>query len=137
MASLGAVTHTSILIILILEQHNQLGAKLFVNAGFGLFGNEYFKYSNYQVAECITAEGRRIHKQMEKKGQSEPYNFRVIYGFTDSTFFKDATDDLVQQFVKDCKDSLGITVELKNVFTNSIFYGKKNRFVAWTGLDKD
>jgi DNA polymerase elongation subunit (family B) len=118
-------------------QTHQLGAKLFANAGFGLFGNEYFKYSNYQVAECITAEGRRIHKEMEKKGEGKPYNFKVVFGFTDSTFFSDATEDMVQQFIKDCKDNLGITVELKNVFTNSIFYGKKNRFVAWTGLEKD
>lgn len=118
-------------------QTYQLGAKLFANAGFGLFANKYFKYSNYQVAECITAEGRRIHKQMEKKGQCEPYNFGVIYGFTDSTFFKDATDDMIQMFIKDCEDNLGITVELKNVYVISIFYGKKNRFVAWTGFEKD
>jgi len=118
-------------------QTHQLGAKLFANAGFGLFGHEYFKYSNYQVAECITAEGRRIHKEMEKKGEGEPYNFKVVFGFTDSTFFKDATDSMVQEFIRDCKESLGITVELKNVFTNSIFYGKKNRFVAWAGLEKN
>ena len=116
---------------------HQLGAKLFANAGFGLFGNEYFKYSNYQVAECITAEGRRMHKEMEKKGQSEPYNFKVIFGFTDSTFISDATEDRIHEFIKDCKVNLGIAVELKNMFTNSIFYGKKNRFVAWTGLEKD
>jgi len=73
-------------------QTHQLGAKLFANAGFGLFGNEYFNYSNYQVAECITAEGRRIHKEMEKKGEGKPYNFKVAFGFTDSTFFSDATE---------------------------------------------
>ena len=33
-------------------QTHQLGAKLFANAGFGLFGNEYFEFTNYQVAEC-------------------------------------------------------------------------------------
>ena len=119
-------------------QTHQLGAKLFANAGFGLFGNEYFEFTNYQVAECITAEGRRIHKQMESMGQNEPYNFKVVFGFTDSTFFRDVgTDIKVQDFTQTCKDKLGITVELKNVFTNSIFYGKKNRFVAWTGNDTD
>jgi len=118
-------------------QTHQLGAKLFANAGFGLFGHEYFKYSNYQVAECITAEGRRIHKEMEKKGQSDPYDFKIVFGFTDSTFFMDATDSMVQEFIKDCKENLGITVELKNVYVISIFYGKKNRFVAWTGFEKD
>ncbi len=68
-------------------QTHQVGAKLFANAGFGLFGNEYFEFGNYQVAECITAEGRRIHKQMELMAQNEPFNFRVMFGFTDSTFF--------------------------------------------------
>jgi DNA polymerase, archaea type len=117
-------------------QTHQLGAKLFANAGFGLFGNEYFEFTNYQVAECITAEGRRIHKQMESMGQNEPYNFRVVFGFTDSTFFKDVgTDIKVQDFIRSCNNRLGVVVELKRVFINSIFYGKKNRYVAWTGND--
>jgi DNA polymerase, archaea type len=118
-------------------QTHQLGAKLFANAGFGLFGNEYFEFSNYKVAECITAEGRRIHKQMESMAQNEPFNFKVAFGFTDSTFFSGATDTKVQDFIQSCKDKLGVNVELKNVFLNSIFYLKKNRFVAWTGNEND
>ncbi|MFY9871019.1 MAG: DNA polymerase domain-containing protein, partial [Candidatus Nitrosopolaris sp.] len=102
-------------------QTHQLGAKLFANAGFGLFGNEYFEFANYQVAECITAEGRRIHKQMELLAQNEPYNFKVVFGFTDSTFFNAGTDiEKVQDFSLACKDKLGVTVEIKTIFTNSI-----------------
>jgi DNA polymerase, archaea type len=123
---------------LIEEYHtHQLGAKLFANAGFGLFANEYFEFSNYQVAECITAEGRLIHKQMESLAKNEPYNFKVVFGFTDSTFFSDATDTKVQDFIKSCKDKLGVIAELKSVFINAIFYAKKNRYVAWTGNEKD
>jgi DNA polymerase, archaea type len=118
-------------------QTHQLGAKLFANAGFGLFGNEYFEFANYQVAECITAEGRRIHKQMELMAQNEPYNFKMVFGFTDSTFFNAETDIKVQGFIQRCKDELGVIVELKTVFVNSIFYLKKNRYVAWTGNEKD
>jgi DNA polymerase, archaea type len=118
-------------------QTHQLGAKLFANAGFGLFGNEYFEFANYHVAECITAEGRRIHKQMELLAQNEPYKFKVVFGFTDSTFFNADTDAKVQDFIQRCKDELGVTVELKTVFVNSIFYPKKNRFVAWTDNEKD
>jgi DNA polymerase, archaea type len=123
---------------LVEEYHtHQLGAKLFANAGFGLFANEYFEFSNYQVAECITAEGRVIHKQMESLAQNEPYNFRVVFGFTDSTFFSGATDTKVQDFIKSCKGKLGVIAELKSVFINAIFYAKKNRYVAWTGNEKD
>ncbi len=32
---------------------------------------------------------------------------------------------------------MGIAVEIKNVFQNSIVYGKKNRFVGWTGKDQE
>ncbi|MGA8081049.1 MAG: DNA polymerase domain-containing protein, partial [Candidatus Nitrosopolaris sp.] len=113
-------------------QTHQLGAKLFANAGFGLFGNEYFEFANYHVAECITAEGRRIHKQMELLAQNKPFNFKVVFGFTDSTFFNAETDIKVQEFIQRCKDELGVVVELKTVFVNSIFYLKKNRYVAWT-----
>jgi DNA polymerase I len=74
-------------------QTHPLGAKLFANAGFGLFGNEYFEFANYRVAEYITAEGRRIHKQMESLAQNEPYNFKVVFGFTDLTFFNVGADD--------------------------------------------
>jgi DNA polymerase, archaea type len=110
-------------------QTHQVGAKLFANAGFG--------FSNYQVAECITAEGRRIHKQMESLAQSEPYNFKIVFGFTDSTFLNADTDTKVQDFIQRCRDELGVTVELKAVFMNSIFYLKKNRYVVWTGNEKD
>ncbi|MFZ0223395.1 MAG: DNA polymerase domain-containing protein, partial [Candidatus Nitrosopolaris sp.] len=118
-------------------QTHQLGAKLFANAGFGLFGNDYFEFSNYQVAECITAEGRRIHKQMELMAQNEPFNFKVVFGFTDSPFFNAGTDTKVQDFIQTCKDKLSVIVALKTVFTNSIFYLKKNRYVAWTGNEKE
>ena len=117
-------------------QTHQIGAKLFANAGYGVFNNEYFEFANYQVAECITGEGRRIHKEMERLAESEPSNFEIVFGFTDSTFVNRATETKVEDFIRRCKDELGVTVE-KTVYTNSIFYGKKNRFAGWTGNQKD
>jgi DNA polymerase elongation subunit (family B) len=122
----------------------QIAAKLFANAGVGLFGNEYFEFSNYQVAECITGEGRRIHKRMEEIAQTEPFNFEIVFGFTDSIFIRvnktngknaNSRNEKVIQFISKCRDELGITVEIKNKFKTSIFYGKKNRYVGWTGKD--
>ena len=74
---------------------------------------------------------------MESMAENEPYNFDVVFGFTDSTFFNAGTDIKVQEFIQRCKDELGVVVELKTVFVNSIFYLKKNRYVAWTGKEKD
>jgi DNA polymerase I len=128
------------------EYHtHQIGAKLFANAGFGLFGNKYFEFSNYKVFECITGEGRRIHKSVELLAQEAPFNFEIVFGFTDSIFVKvkdecnnnENSEDLIKEFIARCKQELGITVELKNRVENSIFYGKKNRFVAWTGKESE
>jgi DNA polymerase, archaea type len=121
-------------------QTHQIGAKLFANAGFGLFGNEYFEFSNYKVAECITGEGRRIHKSMEVIAKQAPFNFDIVFGFTDSIFVKVADgkgNTAIDQFILKCKEELGITVEIKNVFLNSIVYGKKNRFVGYTGKENE
>jgi DNA polymerase, archaea type len=72
---------------------------------------------------------------------AKSYGFEVVFGFTDSTFFKipgsDARENKVYDFIQVCKDKLGATVELKTVFVNSIFYAKKNRFVGWTGKEKE
>ncbi|HXT83007.1 MAG TPA: hypothetical protein VN704_01555 [Verrucomicrobiae bacterium] len=42
---------------------------------------KFFDFSNYKVAECITGEGRRIHKSMEALAQQEPFNFEIVFGF--------------------------------------------------------
>ncbi len=134
---------------LLLEEYQtyQIGAKLFANSGFGLFANEHFEFSNYIVAECITAEGRRIHKKMELIAISKPFNFDIVFGFTDSIFIKlnkndydenatkeeEKEESIIDDFILRCKQELGITVEIKNKFVNSIFYGKKNRCVGWSG----
>jgi DNA polymerase, archaea type len=117
--------------LMLIEEYDtrQIGAKLFANAGYGVFGNPRFKYANYQVAECITGEGRRILKQMTTLAKSEPYNFDVVFGFTDSVFFKDVggiDDKKVGDFIQDCQTKFEVTPEKKNVFMNSILYGKKN-----------
>jgi DNA polymerase, archaea type len=123
-------------------QIGQIGAKLYSNAGFGLFGNEHFKFSNYKVFECITAEGRRIQRQMESIAKTK--GFDVIYGFTDAIFVKDKDKDLVglkeekvHKYIQLINNQFNVTVELKTTFVNSIFYGLDNRFVGWTGNEKD
>ncbi|WP_148687352.1 DNA polymerase domain-containing protein [Candidatus Nitrosocosmicus hydrocola] len=132
--------------ILLEEEYQtyQLGAKLFANAGYGLFGTEYFPFSNYMVAECITGEARRIHIQMETIAKQTPFDFDLVFGFTDSIFVRTNRigiekyeDEKIRQFISTCKKELGITIEIKNKFVNSIFYGKKNRFLAWSGNENE
>jgi DNA polymerase I len=83
---------------------------------------------------------------MEIIAKKEPFNFDIIFGFTDSIFVrvkdnnnnnKENSEDLIQRFIAKCKKEFGITVEIKNVFVNSIVYGKKNRFVGWSGKENE
>jgi DNA adenine methylase len=74
---------------------------------------------------------------MESLAQSEPLNLKIVFGFTDSIFLHGRTNKQMQDFIQICKNKLGVVVELKNIFTKSIFYAKKNRYVAWTGDEKD
>ena len=105
-----------------------------------MFGNEYFGFSNYKVAECITGEGRTNPQIDGTMAKQAPFNFDIVFGFTDSVFVKvneGSSEDKIKHFIADCKEEFGITVEIKNVFQNSIFYGKKNRFVGWTGKESE
>jgi hypothetical protein len=53
---------------------------------------------------------------MESLAENEPFNFKVVFGFTDSTFFHAGTNvEKVQDFIQVCKDKLGVIVELKTV----------------------
>jgi DNA polymerase elongation subunit (family B) len=75
---------------------------------------------------------------MERIGKSAPYNFKMIFGFTDSTFLTDVgSTERSKQFIAECKERLGVTVELKNIFKNMIVIAHKNRYLAWSGKEED
>jgi hypothetical protein len=95
----------------------------------GLFGNEYFEFANYQIAECITAEGT-YSQTNGVDGTERPFQLQGRVRLYGSTFFNGGTDTKVQDFIQRCRDELGVIVELKTVFINSIFYLKKNRYVV-------
>ena len=74
--------------------------------------------------------------------EQPPFNFDIVFGFTDSIFVKvdknnEEEEEIIKQFIFKCKQDMGITVEIKNIFQNTIVYGKKNRFVGWTGKDQE
>ena len=69
----------------------QLGPKILINGGYGLFGNPAFKYADIRVAELITAFGRDTLRNM--KNIAESHGFTVIAGDTDSLFLDDVSSN--------------------------------------------
>lgn len=72
----------------------QDGLKLFMNSGYGAFGNKYFKYYDKDFAASVTLSARRILNEliqnvstyMNEKLKSPDGFKRILYGATDSVF---------------------------------------------------
>jgi DNA polymerase I len=104
----------------------QLGLKILLNGGYGLFGNLFFKYANVRVAELITAYGRYTLREMQRIAPG--HGFAVVAGDTDSLFLDGGTDSGVSTLIAECKDRLGVTVELKEVYSKFVNIKKKHYF---------
>jgi DNA polymerase I len=104
----------------------QLGLKILLNGGYGLFGNPFFKYADVRVAELITAYGRYTLREMQRIVPA--HAFAVVAGDTDSLFLDGGTDSGVSALIAECKDKLGVTVELKEVYSKFVNIKKKHYF---------
>lgn len=110
------------------------GLKILINAGYGVFGYEYFKYFNRDVALLITAYGRYTLTKMIELAESQ--GLKVIYGDTDSLFIikgyvekKDysyITDQEIKQFKSKCAQLLSIDVKHERTFDKAIIARKKH-----------
>jgi DNA polymerase elongation subunit (family B) len=72
------------------------GLKILINAGYGVFGYEYFKFfniDNIDVAILIAAYGRYTLTKMIELAQNQ--GLRVVYGDTDSIFVVKGDYELV------------------------------------------
>lgn len=93
------------------NEEKQLGLKILINGGYGLFGNPAFKYADIRVAELITAHGRYSLRLMQNIASST--GFTVVGGDTDSLFLDGGEDSnkVMQQFITECRYKIGIDVE--------------------------
>ena len=94
----------------------QLALKNLINGRYGLFGSEFFPYSDYRVAELTTAYGRRTLQYMQYIAK-KVYDFEIIYGDTDSIFVTAVKkDNDVMKFIAECFILLNIDIEPAEVF---------------------
>ncbi len=120
----------------------QLALKVLINGGYGVFGNQYFKYYDPRVAELITAYGRYTISKMKDIAQN--MGFEIVYGDTDSLFLHTGNNktDLssnieegVSKFKEECSKQLGIEVEHAKTYKTAIISDKKKHYVGWTGVE--
>lgn len=73
--------------------------KIQLNSMYGVFGNKYFRFFDTRLAESTTKTGKAVLMHMSKKvakamdGEYTYPSESVIYGDTDSVYFKTQTDN--------------------------------------------
>jgi DNA polymerase elongation subunit (family B) len=104
----------------------QLGLKILINGGYGLFGSPAFKYADIRVAELITAYGRHTLQMMREVALL--CGFEVVAGDTDSLFLVGGNEDSVMNLIRLCKEKIGVDVEHGETFTKAVIIKKKHYF---------
>jgi DNA polymerase, archaea type len=113
------------------NEEKQIGLKILINGGYGLFGNPAFKYADIRVAELIAAYGRYTLRYMQELAQK--YGFEIIAGDTDSLFLVDGgrSNESLQDFINHCQQERGIEVEHQRTFSKFMSIKKKH----YIGID--
>jgi DNA polymerase I len=108
----------------------QLGLKILINGGYGLFGNPAFKYADIRVAELITAYGRDTLRQMQYLASNR--GFTVVAGDTDSLFLDcdSNNENNIPRFIAECKERIGVDIENSQTFVKAAIIKKKHYFGA-------
>ena len=104
--------------------------KILINSGYGVFGNEYFEYGDYRVADLIAGYGRYTLNKMKEIAES--FGFKIIYGDTDSLFLQGNNESKLELFIKTCRDALKVDVELDKKFKRILFNGNRKEYCGIT-----
>jgi DNA polymerase, archaea type len=110
----------------------QLGLKILINGGYGLFGNPASKYADIRVAELITAYGRQALRMMQDIASDMGFN--AVAGDTDSLFLdgSHSSPDIIQKFIGQCKERIGVDIEHSLTFVKAAIIKKKRYFGVTT-----
>ena len=103
--------------------------KILINSGYGVFGNEYFEYGDYRVADLIAGYGRYTLDKMKEIAES---GFKIIYGDTDSLFLQGGDESKLELFIKACHNTLKVNVELDEKFKRILFNGNRKEYCGIT-----
>jgi DNA polymerase, archaea type len=109
--------------------------KILINGGYGVFGNEHFKYYDPRVAELVTAAGRYMLTQMQSTA-NDIYGFEIIYGDTDSLFLNNTNERGLKEFQDKFLNEEDINLEIKNKYYKLFLSAGKKHYLGHGVDDK-
>lgn len=110
----------------------QAAMKVYINASYGVFGNETFNYYSLAVAESVTAIGRTVLKQTLRRARE--LDLMILYGDTDSLFLWDPPRSKLDDIIGYVKEKFGLDLEIDKEFKLGLFSGLKKNYI---GVGKD
>lgn len=110
----------------------QQAIKVYINASYGVFGNEAFGLYCAPVAEAITAYSRR--DIMAVVGKCGEVGIEVLGGDTDSVFLNNPTLEETENLQKWVRDTLNLDLGVDKVYRYAIFSTRKKNYL---GIFKD
>jgi DNA polymerase I len=108
----------------------QSSMKVFINASYGVFGNEQFNFFSLALAESVTGIGRTILTDSLRKASQ--LNLHILYGDTDSLFVWSPRRDALEELIRYVNEKYGLDLEVDKTFKAVIFSGLKKNYIGIT-----
>ncbi|WP_126449055.1 DNA-directed DNA polymerase I [Sulfodiicoccus acidiphilus] len=106
----------------------QRAMKVFINATYGVFGDDKFPLYAPAVAESVTALGRFVITNTLRK--AEQIGLRVLYGDTDSLFLHNPSKDKLEEIVAWVKKEFNLDFEVDKAYKLVLFSGLKKNYMG-------
>jgi len=104
--------------------------KVFLNAAYGVFGDEDFDLYCPPVSESVTAMGRHsISSTIEK---AKELGIEILYGDTDSIFLKHPTKEQLESLIKWSSQTLGLDLEVDKHYRYVCLSSRKKNYMGIT-----
>jgi len=111
----------------------QNAIKVLMNSFYGVFASSFYRFTDPEIGESITAFARENIKQLIKELQED--DLKVIYSDTDSVFFQSPEEDLektidMSEKIAEEYSRESIILEFEKVLNPFFSHGKKKRYVG-------
>ncbi|MFN4046503.1 MAG: type B DNA-directed DNA polymerase, partial [Acidilobaceae archaeon] len=108
----------------------QAALKVYINASYGVFGNEAFPLYSLPVAESVTAIGRTI--MLDTLKHARELSLDIVYGDTDSIFLRDPDENSLKKLTAYIVSTYGLDIEVDRKFKVALFSGLKKNYLGIT-----